>query len=106
MATISNPIFIQDIIDGNGICPGDEESPMGPIVRIVQYTNNGNERVWGILYESEALQRLWDKYMITSEYLRDPEEVWRHPDIVTFQDGSAAVYRPESRIPSVEQWGQ
>jgi hypothetical protein len=66
---------------------------MGPIVRAVEYTNIAGECVWGVVYESEAWDGLWNKYMVTSEYLQDPKEVWRHPEIVVLPSGyRAALY--------------
>ena len=91
LATISDGDIIQKIVSGNGVCPGDENGMLGPVIRIVLYTNIADERVWGIVYASEGEQRLWDKYMVTSEYLCNPVEVWRHPDVIINHSGYATL---------------
>lgn len=94
MPTITDRDTMEKIVSGNGLYPGDEFGPLGLVVRVTEYTNNANERVWGLVYEREAEQGLYEKYFITSEYLHNPTEVWHHPDIEVLQlPGSRAIAR-------------
>jgi hypothetical protein len=93
LATISDKKTIDSIITGNGIYPGDEDNALGPVVRIVEYTDIGMQRVWGIVYLAEAAQGHWSKYMAISEYIYNPEEYWRHPDVVILPDNRAVTYK-------------
>jgi hypothetical protein len=64
VATMNNRDYVEQIIKGKGFYPGDEDSPLGPVVRIVGYNNIADEHVYGIVYRCEAERGLWDKYMV------------------------------------------
>ena len=59
MPTIDSKEIVDIIVSGNGLYPGDENSHLGPVVRVTEYTNAFGNRTWGIVYEREAKQGLW-----------------------------------------------
>lgn len=81
MATITERASIDVLIANNGVDPDDVASYAitGPVVRIVEYTSAEGHTMWGILFQSEEAQGLWDRYMIPSRYVRNPHEIWRRP---------------------------
>jgi hypothetical protein len=77
VATITDKKIIRDIIQGDGVYPGDERNASGLVVRIVRYTDNGSREVFGIVYAIEADMHLF-KYDNTTEYINSPQVVWQH----------------------------
>jgi len=53
MATIDSKEMIDEIIAANGKLYDDED----PVVKIVEYTNMGGVRTWGVVFEGENLDR-------------------------------------------------
>lgn len=76
MATIHGQEVIDQLIARNGVYPGDENSPTGPVVRIVRYTNQGGQVVHGVVYESEARMGLLFRYEEPSDYMSDQVMIW------------------------------
>ncbi len=79
MATVAKEI-VDEIILGNGIYPGDMNNGLGPVVRIVRYRNYGGSESYGIVYRMEAEHGMLFRYEVPSEYIYDPEVIWRHHD--------------------------
>jgi hypothetical protein len=79
MATITDKAVIDDLIANNGIDPEDEPSYaiIGPVVRIVEYTTAEGQTNWGIVFQSEMAQGLWDRYMKPTPYVNNPHEIWK-----------------------------
>jgi hypothetical protein len=74
--TIDSQEQIDTIIAGNGVYPGDENLPAGPIVRIVQYTNAWGNRTHGVVYEAEARAGRLYRYEQVSNVISDPVVIW------------------------------
>lgn len=74
--TIDYPDMIDAIIAGNGVYPGDENLPAGPVVRIVQYTNAWGNRTHGVVYAVEAQAGQLHRYEQESERISDPVVIW------------------------------
>jgi hypothetical protein len=81
MATLTDRSNVDVLIANNGIDPTDEASYaiVGPVVRIVEYTNAQGQVMWGIIFQSEVALGLWDRYMIPSPYINNPHEIWKRP---------------------------
>jgi hypothetical protein len=79
VATIDNEDIIRALIKGNGVYPGDEGIPQGPVVRIVQYTNAHGVRTYGVVYEREAQMGMLYRYDRESEFVRDPAVIFERP---------------------------
>jgi hypothetical protein len=75
MATIDSQALIDELIAVNGMYPGDEHNPSGPVVRIVQYTNGWGDRTHGVVYAREAEMGLLYRYETPTEFVRPPFEV-------------------------------
>lgn len=75
MATIDTREFIDRLIAGNGRLPEDQEdAPDNPFVtRIVEYTNQGGRRVYGVVFEGDFNPY---RYETETEYLSDPRIIW------------------------------
>ena len=70
MATVDNKQMIDAIIAANNGYYGD-----GPrVYMIVEYTNWYGNTTWGITWERD---RDKDKYLIESEYVRNPKILWK-----------------------------
>ena len=74
--TVDSPEMIEAFIAGNGVYPGDENLPAGPVVRIVQYTNRWGGRTYGVVYEAEARAGQLYRYEQVSENISDPVVIW------------------------------
>lgn len=81
MATITDRSAIDVLMANGGIDPDDAASYaiVGPVVRIVEYTSAEGQTMWGIIFQSEAAQGLWDRYMKPSQYVNSPHEIWKRP---------------------------
>jgi hypothetical protein len=80
MATISDRADIDTLIANNGLYPGDEQSPIGPVVKIVEYQTVEGATVWGVVYLAEVPMGLLDRYDRESGYVRNPKVIWTHPE--------------------------
>lgn len=74
--TVDSQDVIDAMIAGNGVYPGDENLPVGPVVRIVQYTNEWGARTHGVVYEAEARAGRLHRYEQVSKAISDPVVVW------------------------------
>lgn len=74
MATIDSREMIDQIIENNGIYPGDEDMP---IAKIVEYTTYEGNRTWGVVYVLEVLQGIGNRYEEESSDIRDPVVIFR-----------------------------
>jgi hypothetical protein len=74
--TIDSQEMIDVLIAGNGVYPGDENLPVGPVVRIVQYTNAWGGRTHGVVYEAEARAGRLHRYEQVSDKIIDPVVIW------------------------------
>jgi hypothetical protein len=83
--TIDYPEMIEAIIAGNGVYPGDENLPAGPVVRIVQYTNAWDQRTHGVVYQAEADAGRLHRYEQVSDRIKDPVVVWTRPEYAVSQ---------------------
>ncbi len=75
MATIDSREFIDRLIAGNGRLSEDqEEAPDNPAaVRIVEYTNQGGRRVYGVAFEGDFNPY---RYETESQFLSAPSVIW------------------------------
>jgi hypothetical protein len=74
--TVDSQDIIDAMIAGNGVYPGDESLPAGPVVRIVQYTNEWGKRTHGVVYEAEARAGRLHRYERVSKSISDPVVIW------------------------------
>jgi hypothetical protein len=74
--TVDSQDIIDALIAGNGVYPGDESLPAGPVVRIVQYTNSWGNRTHGVVYEAEARAGRLHRYERVSKSISDPVVIW------------------------------
>ena len=77
--TVDSQDIIDALIAGNGVYPGDEHLPAGPVVRIVQYTNGWGARTHGVVYEAEARVGRLHRYELVSDKIVDPVVIWTRP---------------------------
>ena len=74
MSTINDEKIVNQIIEGNGIYPGDEDMP---IVKIVKYQNRFNGKdAYGLIYKGDRL----DMYQET-EFVNNPQTIWEHESV-------------------------
>lgn len=76
MPTIDSQHIIDELLANDGIYPGDEHMP---VVRIVRYRNGWGGLTHGIVYEAEARQGLLHRYDHPSEFISEPEVIFRRP---------------------------
>lgn len=76
MATIRDRALIDQIIIKSGYYPGHEQSPLGRIVRIVEYITPEGETIWGVVYEAEIKMGLLHRYDTETQYIRDPRVIY------------------------------
>jgi hypothetical protein len=79
VATITDPELIKAVIENHGFYPGDEQSPAGPIVRIVEYRTPEGALNWGVVYLSEVAQGLLYRYDEPSGYVLGPVVIYARP---------------------------
>lgn len=89
MATVTSQQIVDDIIARNGLYPGDEASPLGPVVRIVQYTDQwGGTENFGLVYANERARP--DRY----DSLIDAHEIWSIAQSETGEPGLQGPIEP------------
>lgn len=81
MATIDSKEFIDNIIKHNGWTDEhDHDAPDNPRAHsIVEFTNAFGKRVYGVSFAYEGDP---DRYLVETEYVRDPKVIWtaaEHP---------------------------
>lgn len=89
MASITDQSVVQAIIAGDGVYPGDENGPMGRVVRIIKYRTNDNRDAWALVYEAEANRGELFAQDAPSQYVHFPVVIWRHKDWL--EDGDAVI---------------
>lgn len=79
MATMDSREFVDRLIAGNGRLPEDQEDAPdnAPAIRIVEYTNQGGRRVYGVAFEGDFNPY---RYETETEFLRDPCVIWTRED--------------------------
>lgn len=76
MATITSPEVIGTLIANNGVYPGDERIPQGPVVRIVEYISEWGNVAWGVVYASEARRGMLYRYEAPGGHIRSPRVIF------------------------------
>lgn len=74
MATIDSKHVIDEIIANNGHYEGDPQ-----VHRIVEYRNAFGNTTWGVTWSNEH-PHARDRYLIETEYVRNPKSIWCRDD--------------------------
>lgn len=75
MATMDNREFVDRLIAGNGRLPEDQEDAPDnpPAIRIVEYTNQGGHRVYGVAFEGDFNPY---RYETETQFVVGPRVIW------------------------------
>ena len=71
---------MDEIIANGGIEPDAPWEPM--VVRVVEYTDVGGKRVWGVAYRGRDGKIIEDesRYDLETQFIRDPKMIWSKDD--------------------------